>query len=283
MRGVDAVAFVAITIIVAMLASPLAQARSGGFIGLADFCLQYGVEPSGTTAGNATDLVSIDVTSVMRAVHLSPFVSGVVIYGGFQLSEVVVRGVASSKTYVVVNGSIRLDPRDLDDITGLTEPLTVTLVGASNVHMICLDLYDILVLVRRGGEPVDNALVVLIPLDGSHDPSYYVTSSMGTGVVNFLPNRPYRLVISGENVNMSRELVLSPEHNGAQVVADLATRRVTMGGVGEIEPSAAPSGGSPLPPAIALAVPATVAVGCVAYLARVGKLKKLLSSRSKKG
>lgn len=279
----------AVVVSLAFVPSLAPGASAGGFAGLADFCIYYGVGADPDIANRTSltiDVVSLDVTPVMKGVHMSPFVAGVEIHGVFGADAVVVMGLSSSKSYKVAGGVIRLDPFDLDVITGLTDPLVVSLIGAVRVERVCLDYYDVSVLVRRGEAPVGGALVVLSPLNGTHGSSYYITGSSGRAVVNFRPDLTYRLTVTADGSNVSRILLLGKNHNGAQVTVDLL-RGVVLIGDEQVAPEERAEGSSPLwvyaTAAIAIAIVVIVAVSLRRGIARVPVPSRWLSRRPREG
>jgi len=193
------------------------------FTGISDMCIGVKV------VGGSPSSVTIDVTPIMEQIHLSPFVRSVIIYGAFPESTVTASGEASEITYQVVNNTIVLGSRDLDRLTGLREPLHITLSPAQNITRVCIDYFSIAVKVINAGRPVPLAQIGLMPSDQSHSPVYSVSNNRGDAVLNYLPNKSYELSISVGTTILKLNLTLTSEDDDKLLTVDISSRRISLG------------------------------------------------------
>jgi len=199
------------------------QVTQAAFTGVSDTCIRT------RTVGLSPNSITIDVEPIMQLIHLSPFVRGVEIYGVFRDNTVAVSGNAGEMTYQVINSTIMIGPKDLDRITGLREPLYITLKPTENITMACINYYNLLVRVVNGSTPVALAQVELTPTDRAHSAVYSVSNSKGDAVLNYLPDKDYMLNVKVNNNVINLNLKLTEADDGKTLVVDVSSGRVAVG------------------------------------------------------
>lgn len=197
---------------------------AGEFTGRRDFCLQPLV------VLNEPNTVGIDVSQVMKYVHLSPFVHGVIVRGNFSSGEVRVVGYYGAVNLPVKDGSVFIPVDVLNNITLNRRPLEIRILGADNVSRICIDFYDVKIRVTYHLLPVSNATVELVPYNKTiHAPVIGVTDSKGYVLMNYepLPHGYYYMYINSSYGNYTTRLELGNNDNGKSIQVDLASISTT--------------------------------------------------------